>query len=298
MKDVLSLAPRTFSSIHEALRDHALEDVQCLPPKHQRRFRGLVCLILLLYMPWMLTGCALFRESHEEVCDSQFVLDILERRNERIVSFVGQGEVLLNSIGREHRAKLFVAFLKPGYVMLKLSAPSGGPLMVFLVRNGTLTSYDFQQKLISEKELRDGVIRLTADVEIPIAQFIAACTGNVEPIAFDHINCYRRVEDDVTNLVLRMGVLTKLVQYVRLHSQELRTEGVQLRRDGQTELSVSFLYPKKGTEAFMPETVLIEFPLRLASIRIQYKHARINDPLLPEHFRFVVPEYWRTEDTS
>ncbi|MBI4777222.1 MAG: hypothetical protein HY788_24075 [Deltaproteobacteria bacterium] len=262
------------------------------------RFRRLAFLILMLYLPGSLSGCALFRRTIEQACDPQRVLDTLDQRSDRLTSFVGQGEVVLNSFGTEHRAKIFIALLKPGYIMLKLFAPSGTPLMVFLVRNGVLSSYDFQEKLITEEKLNDGVIRLDVGVEIPITQFVAACTGNIEPIDFDQISCRRREREDLTSLVLRFGILKERVQYIRLGSRDLRAESVELRRDGKIESSVSFTYPKGAKKTLIPKTVFIELPRVPASIRIKYDQTSINAKLLPEHFRVDVPRGWRIEDDS
>jgi len=298
MKDLFSPVPNTFSSFLGAEQGQASNGIRCLRLQHQGRFRWPAFLILFLFIAGSPSGCALFRGTLEQACDPQFVLDTLEQRNDRLVSFVGQGEVLFNSFRSEHRAKIFIALLKPDYVMLRLSAPSGTPLMMFLVRSGILTSYDFQEKLATERALNDGIIRLDAGVEIPITQFVAACTGNVEPIAFDRINCRQRVEKDLTTLVLRVGVLRERAQYIRLESPDLRAESVQLRRDGKTELSVSFTYPQNAKETFIPKTVFIEFPLLPASIRIKYDQTSINANLLPENFSFDIPKSRRIEDDS
>jgi len=298
MKDLLSLVPFTLPfrpGSEPAASSAALGSLQ---PRYQRAFRGLALLILMLYSAGALTGCALFRRPVEQACDPQFVLETLAQRNDRIQSFIGQGEVVLNSFGTEHRAKIFIALLKPGYVLLKLFAPGGYPVMVFLVRNGVLTSYNFEEKLVTEKPLNDGLIRLQAGVEISLAQFVAACTGNVQPIAYDRISCRRRIEQDLTILVLRVGILKERVQKILLGTRELRTESVQVRRDGKVELAVSFTYPQEVDKILIPKSVFIDLPRVPASVRIKYDRTSINAKLLPEHFRFDVPEGWRFEESS
>lgn len=256
------------------------------------RLPAVVALLIVLALLPAFTACSLYERLKDLPCRPRSVVETLEERDAHVRSFLGMGEVVVRSVHMEYRAQLLVAYLRPDYVLIKVFHPALGPLWLVTIQQGQALFMDFTQNRYSRASVNEGWVRVAPGIIVPLRPFLAAASGNVDPIPFDVAACWENPEDRVLTLSLKTVGPKPKTQVIRLESSALRPKGFELHQDGLVQFAVVFRGTLNRDAAVpSPRRVSVEMPGHFTRVDITYRQVQVNPELSPEQFRVSVPTH-------
>jgi hypothetical protein len=269
---------------------------------HVRRFQshrlGMFCLCIFFAF---LTSCVSEPSPFNVSGASRFslsMLKLIEKRNSSIRSFAAQGEITIQTKGKEYRGRQTIAAsVAPNSFVLQVSTPANSPILSVSAFDEIATIIDYQNSSYSDSPIDKGSFKLSPTEWLRVDYFTLIPVGNVPLVAKPVITDEFDDKKNEVLITLNEKGLSESIMRIRADTDPpYLIKDLQSSFLGSTEYFVSFRQYREYGDFFLPEVIHIEMPLKQMTITIKHRNIIVNPPITYDQFMIQPPLYFRKID--